>query len=310
MALPWGGSVTKRMIGLACLVLAAAFFCLHALAVDAEAARFGGGGSFGGRSSYTRPAPAPRTTQQQQGMFANRQTQAQNPAAGAARPGFMGSGFRGMLGGLLAGSLLGALLFGGPYSGFGIMDIVLIALVAFLGLKLLRAFMSRRTAEDTVGGAARSGEEFTPRANPWQGLRDSGGASADAPEGPDIRIPGFDREDFLRGAKMLFSRLQESWDKRDIEDIASFTTPAILNEVKAQAEADPDPSRTEIMLVNANLVSVERDGGEDVATVYFDVLLRENQEAQTPSQVRELWHFTRPSGSTEPWRLDGIQQVQ
>lgn len=299
--------MTKRIISTVCLALAAALFCLHASALDADAARFGGGKSFGGKSSYSRSAPAPR--QQPDSAYAKRQNPAQNPAA-AARPG-MGSGFRGMLGGLLAGSLLGMLLFGGPHAGFGIMDMVLIALAAFIALKLIRTFMTRRTAEDVVGGSARTAGDFTSRPDPWQRMReDVGGGTAAAAGGPDIRIDGFDRDDFLRGAKMLYTRLQESWDKRDVADIATFTTDAILNDVKEQAAADPNPSKTEIMLVNANLVSAERDGAEDVATVYFDVLLRENQDAQVPSQIRELWHFTRPAGSTQSWRLDGIQQVE
>ena len=299
--------VTKRILGTVCLVLAAALFCLHAAAVDADAARFGGGKSFGGKSSYSRTAPAPNTGQQ--GAYSNSRNAAQNPAASAARPGLMGSGFRGMMGGLLAGSLLGALLFGGPLSGFGMMDIVWIALLGFLALKLIRMFMARRTAEDTVGGTpgyARSAREFSQRPDPWQGA--SGPAAPSG--GPDIRLAGFDQDDFLRGAKTLYTRLQDSWDKRDIADIATFATPAILNEVKAQAEADPNPSTVEIMLVNASLVSAERDGNDDVATVFFDVLLRESPDAQVPSQVRELWHFTRPAGSTQSWRLDGIQQVE
>lgn len=298
--------MTKRIISTVCLVLAAALLCLHAAALDADAARFGGGKSFGGKSSYSRSTPAP---QQPGSAYANRQNPAQNPAA-AARPG-MGSGMRGMLGGLLAGSFLGMLLFGGPHAGFGIMDMVLIALVAFIALKLIRMFMARRTAEEVIGGSARAAGDFSPRPDPWQRMReDAGGGAAPEAGGPDIRIDGFDRDDFLRGAKMLYTRLQESWDKRDVDDIATFTTDAILNEVREQAVADPTPSKTEIMLVNASLVSAERDGAEDVATVYFDVLLRENQDAQVPSQIHELWHFTRPAGSTQPWRLDGIQQVE
>ena len=300
--------MVKRIINSACLVLAAVLFCMQAMALDADAARFGGGRSFGGNSSYSRTAPAPRTTQQQPGTAYNRQAQAQNPVAGA----MAGSGFRGMLGGLLAGTLIGSLLFGGGLSGFGMMDIVLVALVAFIALKLLRMVLNRRPAAETVGGNARMAEDFSSQPNPWQRLQDSsaGGGTAASAGGPDIRLPDFDQDDFLRGAKVIFSRLQESWDKRDIDDIATFATPAILNEVKAQAETEPNPSITEVMLVNASLVSAERDGDMDVVTVFFDVLLRETQDAQVPSQVRELWHFIRPSGSTQMWRLDGIQQVQ
>lgn len=297
----------QKIVRTACLVLAAALFCMQAMALDADAARFGGGKSFGGKSSYSRTAPAPQTRQQPGTAYNNRQTQAQNPATGA----LAGSGFRGMLGGLLAGTLLGSLLFGGGWAGGGMMDIVLIALVAFLALKLLRMLMNRRPAAETVGGNARAAGDFSSPPDPWQRARETPGNGFAAPSGgPDIRLDGFDQDDFLRGAKVIFSRLQDSWDKRDVDDIATFATAAIVNEVKAQAEADPDPSKTEVMLVNASLVSAERDGGEDVVTVFFDVLLRENPDAQIPSQIRELWHFTRPAGSTQMWRLDGIQQVQ
>lgn len=317
-----------------CLVLAA-FFVITAFAVDADAARLGGGRSFGGKSTYTRPAPAPQPSRQAPGnqAYSRQQNPAQTqaaPGAGMARPG-MG----GMLGGLLAGTLIGSLLFGGGFGGFGMMDILLFALVAFLGLKLLRAFMGRREAPVGAGGEARGGTGSYARTgdapsggpangpangpagnDPWQRLRDQTTADSASPAAqaagaaPVSGAPaGFDQDDFLRGAKVLFARLQESWDKRDIDDIATFTTAGILNEVREQARADPGPSRTEIVFINASMVSFERDGDDDVATVFFDVLVRENPEADAPSQVRELWHFVRPSGSSQSWRLDGIQQV-
>ncbi len=42
-----GGRVVTRIISTACLVLAAALFCMQAMALDADAARFGGGRPFG-----------------------------------------------------------------------------------------------------------------------------------------------------------------------------------------------------------------------------------------------------------------------
>ena len=307
----------KQFIAKAFCLFMAALFVTSLLAIDADAARLGGGRSFGGKPSYTRSAPAPQPSRQAPGNQASSrqqnpsQTQSASPM-GAARPG-MG----GMLGGLLAGTLIGSLLFGGGFAGTGMMDILLLAVLAFAGLKLFRFFMSRRTAPAAAGSYSRSedvvtgGHQQSAPGDPWQRLRDTqAGPAASAAPVADASVPaGFDQDDFLRGAKVLFSRLQESWDKRDIDDIATFTTPAILNEVRQQAKADPGPSTTEIMMINANLVSVERDGDDDVATVFFDVLVRENPEADAPSQVRELWHFIRPSGSTQSWRLDGIQQV-
>ena len=326
----------KRVLILA-VSLAAALFAAHlTFAPEAEAARLGGGRSFGGSSTYSRPAPAPRTMQPAPGQqsFSNRQ----NPAA-AAPMGAPRSGFGGMMGGLLAGSLLGALFFGGPYSGFGMTDMLLFAVVAFAGLKI---FQMMRNRHAPANASAPSRGQAPPPAqapgnagnDPWQRMRSdnasdqrSGGFATppvnrygddapqdggSVPQGPaeGTLPPGFDQNEFLRGAKMAYTRLQEAWDKRDVDDIARFATPAIVNEVREQAKADPNPSRTDILLINADLVSVTREGSNEVASVFFDVLLRENPKAEAPTQIREIWHFVRPADSAESWKLDGIQQVE
>jgi predicted lipid-binding transport protein (Tim44 family) len=46
------------------------------------------------------------------------------------------------------------------------------------------------------------------------------------------------------------------------------------------------------------------------ATVLFDVIMREDNNAQ-PDQAREVWHFVKPKNSIQPtWYLDGIQQLE
>ena len=58
-----------------------------------------------------------------------------------------------MLGGLLAGSLLGSLLFGGGFNGGGFLDIILIGGLLFLAFK----FFSRRRAATQGGWTAQCG---------------------------------------------------------------------------------------------------------------------------------------------------------
>ncbi len=107
---------------------------------------------------------------------------------------------------------------------------------------------------------------------------------------------------------MAYNRLQKSWDNRDLADISQFATPIIMENLKQQLAEDPNPSHTEIMLVNATLEGVEQDGDSQRAQVYFDVLMRENPNQSTPTSVREIWHFLR-HGQNGTWKLDGIQQV-
>lgn len=294
----------------------------------ADAARMGGGRSFGGKPFMSRPAPAPTMRQQTPNAQRQPMNQAQAGQAAAQRPGLFG-GMGGLFGGLLAGTLIGSLLSGNGFGGGGFMDIIIIGLLVFLGLKLFARFRNRQApagagAQGASGldgphgdlredSASSQGMRRDNAATGWDVLRGApqGGAAQaqvfDAAPGVDVP-QGFDADEFLRGAKMAYSRLQSSWDKRDLDDIAQFATPAVLDAVREQLEAEPTPGTTEVLLVNAQLLGVENDGDEQRAQVFFDVLMRESPDQQAPSSVREVWHFVRPiTGGS--WKLDGIQQV-
>lgn len=283
--------------------------CMYALPDTADAARLGGGRSFGSRPSMSQPAQAPSAMQRQSTQQRQQAAQAQQPQ----RKGFLG-GMGGLLGGLLAGSLIGSLLFGGGFSGGGIMDILLLGILLFVGLKLFaRARSKAQPAPAGVGNAPMGGMEPPLQRNDtaasgWDTLSGQNNAYNSQPE---VVIPmpaDFDAEEFLRGAKMAYNRLQAAWDSRDLNDIAQFASPAVMDAVRQQLAEETEPSKTEILLVNAQLLSVVNEGKEQRAQVYFDVLMRERPDQPTPSNVREIWHFVRElDGGT--WKLDGIQQV-
>ena len=243
-------------------------------------------------------------------------TQQRQQAAQAQQPqrkGFLG-GMGGLLGGLLAGSLIGSLLFGGGFSGGGIMDILLLGILLFVGLKLFARSRSKaQPAPAGAGNAPMGGMEPPLQRNDtaaagWDTLSSQDNTYNSQPE---VVIPmpaDFDAEEFLRGAKMAYNRLQAAWDNRDLNDIAQFASPAVMDAVRQQLAEETEPSKTEILLVNAQLLSVVNEDKEQRAQVYFDVLMRERPDQPTPSNVREIWHFVRElDGGT--WKLDGIQQV-
>lgn len=282
---------------LICSITLSAFALLWSLPDDADARRLGGGRSFGSKPQYQRSTPKP-TSPQQDGTAARQQSQsAPQGSQMAARPGLFG-GAGGMLGGFLMGGLIGSMLFGGGQGsgGPGLLDIILIG----GGLLLLYRFLrSRRTAIQGAGPMT-----FQSHV-PGLGTDDFRGQ----PSASKV-LPGFDEAEFLKGAKAAYARLQTSWDKRDMEDIRQFTTPEVWEEIRRQTSEDPTPGRTEIVLINGSLQDVKRDGGRTVASVFFDVLLREGQADDVAKSVQELWHFSRDE--TVPgsfWRLEGIQQV-
>jgi predicted lipid-binding transport protein (Tim44 family) len=272
---------------------------LWSLPDDADARRLGGGRSFGTKPQYQRNAPKP-TPPQQDGSAARQQSQSAPQASPmAARPGLFG-GAGGMLGGFLMGGLIGSMLFGGGhgFGGPGLFDIILIG----GGLLLLYRFLrSRKTAIQGAGPMT-----FQSHV-PGLGTADLRGQQ---PSGSKVILPGFDEAEFLKGAKAAYARLQASWDKRDLEDIRQFTAPEVWEEIRRHASEDPTPGRTEIVLINGSLQDVKRDGDRTVATVFFDVLLREGQAEDVAKSVQELWHFSKEESVPGSfWRLEGIQQV-
>jgi predicted lipid-binding transport protein (Tim44 family) len=293
----------------------AVFLLLFASVDFAAAKRLGGGGSIGNRQSFS-SAPRPDMGAPS-GAFGGQQSARPNPT-GIGNPGggmFSRPGLGGMLGGLLVGGLVGSMLFGGGHAmggGPGLLDMLLIGGGLFLLFKFLRA---RRPAPDAASPLNRTyeAEPMRPGTSPAQDAASSGWGNlgaGPAAAGPEIPA-GFDAEDFLAGAKTLFTRLQRSWSARNLADIAAFSTPAFMEDVRKQAAEDPNPSPTDVLLVDARILEVRRQGPVTIASAYFDTLLREDPRAEKPEQVREIWHFTRRDDTPgDPWRLDAIQQLE
>jgi predicted lipid-binding transport protein (Tim44 family) len=288
------------------ILLTGVFFAVCMLTIlhdAAEAARLGGGRSFGSRPSYQRSAPAPSPTPPQ--ISPSRPSQ-QEPIPGAA-PSPMGR-WGGMLGGMVMGSLIGSLLFGGSHAGApGLLDLAIIGGGLFLIIRFLRA---RRMAADSPAAAGPLSFERGP-SQEWgaSGYDPAAEATTFAAEQPALP-PGFDEQEFLRGAKAIYIRMQASWDRRDLDDIRQFTSPEVFNEIQSQAQADPTPGKTELLLINPRILEVRESDGQTIASVLYDVMMRENRE-ETTKQVRELWHFSRDAGKPSAfWVLEGIQQVE
>jgi predicted lipid-binding transport protein (Tim44 family) len=213
-------------------------------------------------------------------------------------------GFGGMLGGMLMGGLIGSLLFGGGHGwgGPSLLDLAIIGGGLFLLFRFLRA---RREATQAAGGP---GHAFDRGAQAW------GTSSVEPAENPVNAGPavpaGFDAEEFLKGAKLMYNRLQASWDKRDLADIRQFTSDEVYDEIRRQAEESPTPSRTELLLVNPRLLEVRDVDGRTVASVLYDTMMRETAN-ENAHQVREIWHYSRKANDTKAfWVLEGIQQIE
>lgn len=291
---------------------------------DAEAKRFGGGGSFGGRSSFSQPykrsadAPSRSASQQQQ-----QQQQAAQPNQ-AAKPNWS-RGLMGILGGLALGGLLGSLLAGGAFQGINFLDILVLGGLAFMLYKFFAAKKAREQQPVYNRTAAGHYDDNMPQSgssNPAgfdtdilfkkdKPAMQNFQQDADFGQNQDIAVPaGFDAQAFLSGAKTAFRTLQKAWDDRDLAEIRGLTTDKVFAEIQDQLKASSEENRTDVLKLDAELLEVREIGSELQAVVLFDTIMREDVNALA-NQVREVWHFVKPKNSIQPtWYLDGIQQLE
>ncbi len=308
-----------------CAALAAAVLFL--LCGQGEAKRLGGGQSFGGSPGYSRPASPPPSSP---GLAPGGAGSRQSAAPGQAAPGPMGRPGVSPFGGLLFGGLIGSMFFGHPFGGAGLFDIVLIGLGVWIVFRLINARrgggQDSRWGNNAPGGlddddtdSPTYGRDARYRAaeQAWDALRGPASRRVDtpgAPEGaadvaPGVEVPpGFDIEEFMKGAKIVYARLQEAWSRRDMDDIRAFTTPGMFGEIQRQAREDPEPSPTDVLVINARLMETKVQGRVTTATVYYEVTMREDRALAATEQVREVWTFIREG--EEMWKLDGIQQIE
>jgi predicted lipid-binding transport protein (Tim44 family) len=272
-------------------------------------ARAGRGGSSGSRGSRSHSAPAtarPSSTPGSPGTSDVPSTPATTPT---------GSGWGGALAGLIAGGLLGSLLFGGE-GGFGFTDLMALGFLAFLVIRKMRSAQPEPAAAASYAGAVAVRSFDTRDApSPW---------SKAGPVGQARRQEqGADPAEVARGVTDLFLKVQAAWTARDMESAAAFLTP----EMRAHLQADCDRMRAQGRVNRIENVSVRavevtetwQDPGYNFMTVriqanLLDYTIDEKTEkvvegsATEAVTFEEYWTLTRAVW-VKAWRLSAIQQA-
>jgi predicted lipid-binding transport protein (Tim44 family) len=307
-----------RFVAVAVLVAATAI-----ASVDAEAKRMGGGRSFGRQSQTVQRSAPPPAQQPLQSTQPAPQAQRAQPGAATPQPAPSRSRWLGPIAGLAAGLGIAALLshfgLGGAFAG-AMANVIVIALLAMIGIWLVRKFMNRRRdpAPAYAGGSMGAGGAGNASFNhggatepAWRAPALGGAAAAGAaPAAAQVAVPdGFDTEAFLRSAKVHFVRLQAAWDDGNLADIREFTTPEMFAELKLDVDARGGArDQTDVVQLDAALLALETQGDHHLASVRFSGLIRE--EAGTAAQpFAEVWNLSKPTRGSEGWLLAGIQQL-
>lgn len=282
------------------MLLVMALTCVALLSTAAEARRFGGGSSFG----KSRAMPA-----QQYNRPANA------APAPAPAPASTGNKWMGPLAGLAVGAGLATMFAGGGMGGMGggmssiLMALMLAGVVMFLIAKFKKPQQATEpNMQYAGGGTAYNTQDAMQQPAPQPNYGNAyGSGTASSYSG---NIPqDFPVDSFLRNAKMSFIRLQAANDSKDLNDVREYTTPEVFAEISMQMQERGNTiQKTEVIVINAELLEVVNDGDYTIASVRFTGQLSENKN--TPENVDEIWHIQKNrQDENSAWLLTGIQQT-
>ncbi|MGE8345176.1 Tim44 domain-containing protein [Pseudomonas helleri] len=259
------------------------------MSLDANAKRFGGGKSAGSAPSHQTRQAAPAAA-----------APAAAGAAGAAAKAGGASRWLGPLAGLAAGGLLASMFMGGGFQGMQFFDILIMAVIAFVIFRFIAARRRKQQADMAPAGHApmqREVFEQKPALNSIFG----GSAAPNAPA-------WFNEQSFLEAARNHFQSLQQHWDANEMDKIAEFVTPQMLEFLKRErAELGDGFQSTYIDDLQVQLEGVDDRADKTIATLTFSGISK-NSRFDQGEAFSESWNMERPQGENQPWLVAGIRQ--
>jgi predicted lipid-binding transport protein (Tim44 family) len=125
---------------------------------------------------------------------------------------------------------------------------------------------------------------------------------------------GFDVAAFVEAAKRNFVSLQDAWDRSDMDALRALMTDEMVGEIRTQlaereAHRGAGPNKTDVVMLEAQLLGIEDLGDGYMASVEFSGLIREEPSAG-PSPFREVWNMTKPKDGSAGWLVAGVQALQ
>ncbi|KIQ57384.1 Tim44 domain-containing protein, partial [Pseudomonas fluorescens] len=227
-------------------------------------------------------------------------------AAGAATKASGASRWLGPLAGIAAGGLLASMFMGDGFQGMQIFDILIMAVIAFLVFRFIAARRRKQQEQFAPAGAPMQREVFNQQP---AGGSIFGGSAAPVAARPVINAPAwFNEQRFVEAARSHFQALQEHWDANEMDKIAEFVTPQLLEFLKRErAELGDGFQSTHIDNLHVQLDGVDDRADKTIATLTFSGVSK-NSRFDQGEAFSESWNMERAQGDDQPWLVAGIRQ--
>ena len=112
---------------------------------------------------------------------------------------------------------------------------------------------------------------------------------------------------FLRVARQRFNHIQSMNSASNISEIERYLTPDLYQSMYNDIMANQDQDVAEFSNLNAMVSDSATENGQYVVSVRFTGTVSEDLNS-LPQPFAEIWHFVKPAGSSEDWKVAGIQQ--
>jgi len=300
-----------------------AIFALSQVILEKYAeARAGGGrsGGFRGSRSYQAPArPTQPTSPRREAAPPPQQPSPYTPASGGFMRGLGTAILGGFLGSMLFSGIANAGFGGFGGSGFGLIEILLIAGLAYFVFKKFRS-------PAVISGLGSMPYQDTRTATDYAPTR----APEPMPASNNIDYRSlttmdrtFDPDRFIKTAQDLFFKIQGAWNKQDTTTLSSLCGSELMqswSEELSQQRARGQQNRMEnIALRESEITEAWTENGADFITVRLHAnLLDYTVDARSatvvsgsntdPVEFEEYWTFSRSVGPNT-WRLMAVQQA-
>jgi predicted lipid-binding transport protein (Tim44 family) len=210
------------------------------------------------------------------------------------------------LAGIAAGGLLASMFMGGGFQGMQFFDILIMAVIAFVIFRFIAARRRKQQQPNMApAGAPFQRETFE---QPQQTNSMFGGSPAAAAR-PVINAPAwFNEERFLEAARTHFQSLQQHWDANEMDKIAEFVTPQMLQFLKKErADLGDGFQSTYIDNLTVQLDGLDDRADKTIATLTFAGVSKTSRFDQG-EVFSESWNMERAPGDNQPWLVAGIRQ--
>jgi len=209
----------------------------------------------------------------------------------------------------------------------GALDILFMALAGYVAWRVISSLSKRKPPDDDNTYDVTPRQDGDGQDGPGQDSRSRRAQAAweylTGQQGEDLRArtpqareehqpdpPGtFNEAEFLRGAKIMFGRIKQSWAMRNLSDLRQFAAPDMMGRFERWAAERPDRQAVSVLLVEASVLDVKREAGRTTVEVAYQATLTDDPKTGGTRQVSEVWRFTRDESVADPkWLLEDMAQ--